>query len=140
VSVLNYDLNWPHIAALFVMNFVIGWAWYSFLFLKPWLQALGKSAEDMHTPENMRRFPVVMGAAAVTAFLLSFGSLVLVRTVGASDAESGALLGLFVSLIFIAPHASGTLFEGRPYVVYGIGVLHAIAVVTLDCAIHAVWK
>ncbi|HTB23663.1 MAG TPA: DUF1761 domain-containing protein [bacterium] len=137
---LKFDLVWTHIAAVALVNFFIGFAWYSFLFVKPWVAALKITPEDMRSPEAKRRMPMLMGAAALTALLLSFGSQVLVNSLGASDALSGALIGLFVAVVFIAAHASGSLFERRPLVVYGISVLHGIAVLTLDCAIHAAWR
>jgi hypothetical protein len=137
---LTVTLSWTHILALFIANFVIGWAWYSpLLFVDLWLRGQGKRREDMHTAENRKRMPLVMGSAAATALLLSLGSQVLVQSLGATTLGAGALVGLFVSLVLIAPVSSGTLFEGRSLLVYGIGVAHATVVVTLDCAVHAAW-
>jgi len=136
---LNLNVNWLHIGALGAANFFLGFAWYSYIFRKPWMKALGFTSEHMNDPEAKKRMPILMGAAAVTAFLLSFGSQVLVQSLNAGDAASGAMVGLFVALVFVAAHASGGLFEGRPYLVYGIGVLHGAAVLTLDCAVLAAW-
>jgi hypothetical protein len=136
---LKFDLPWLHIGVLGVANFFLGFVWYSFLFVKPWVKALKITPEAMRSAEARRQMPILMGAAALTAFTLSFGSQVLVASLGATDALSGAIIGIFIAIVIVGAHASGSLFERRPYMVYGIAVLHAVAVLTLDCASLAAW-
>jgi hypothetical protein len=138
---LQFNPNWAHIAALALANFVLGWAWYSpLLFAKPWMKALKVSPDHSKGPEAMKGFPRLMAGAAATSVLLSLGSLVLVQSLGAVTAQQGFGIGLFVALVFVAAHASGSLFEGRPALVWAIGALHAAAVLGMDCAVHAAWR
>jgi hypothetical protein len=137
---LNFDVSWLHVAALALANFIIGAAWYSFLFLKPWLKALKLDPEQMRKdPEIKRRTPFLIGSAAVSALIMSWASGVVVASVHAGDAFQGAVAGIFIALALVAAHASGSLFERRPVVVYGIATLHALVIFSLDCAIQASW-
>lgn len=138
---LKFDLNWAHIVVLALANFALGWAWYSpLLFAKPWMKALKISPDRMKDPEAMKDFPKLMGAAALTAALLSLASLVLVQSLGAVTAQQGLGIGIFAGLFLVAAHESGSLFEGRPLLVWAISALHGVAVLGLDCAVHAAWR
>jgi hypothetical protein len=136
---LKFDLNWLHIGALSLANFFIGFAWYSLLFNKIWIKALKITPKDMHSDKAKAMMPRLMGTAALSAVLMSLGCQVLVSNLGAADAASGALAGFFFAVVLVAAHESGSLFERRPTVVFGISALHAIAILSLDSAALAAW-
>jgi hypothetical protein len=142
IEMLKFELNWIHVALVALLNFVLGWAWYSpLLFVKPWMRGLGKDPETFKpSTQDQEAMPRLMAGALLAAILTSLGMAVLVASVGATDAVSGLELGLLAGLAFVASHGIGTAFEGRKMVVITISVGYSVATLVLDGAIHGAWR
>ena len=114
---LNFGVNYGHVAALAVVNFFLSWIWYSpLLFARPWMIALGKDPDrgmqDM-TEAEKKMMPFLFANGFISSFLLAFALAVVVASVGAKDFGGGACAGLVAWIGFSLTGSLGTLWEGR---------------------------
>lgn len=114
---LNFGVNYGHVAALAVVNFFLSWIWYSpLLFARPWMVALGKDPnrgmQDM-TEAEKAQMPLLFANGIVSSFLLAFVLAVLVLSLGAKDFAAGATIGALVWFGCTLTGSLGTLWEGR---------------------------
>lgn len=64
---LSFSL--PAIAAAGLLSFVIGFVWYTFLFSKPWMKAMGLNIEDVQSSglSSVRAIIASLAASLTTA-------------------------------------------------------------------------
>jgi hypothetical protein len=100
-------INWWAVLVASVLAFVLGGLWYGPVFGKAWLNALGKTEDDIE-PSPMP-FIISFFTALVTAVVLAW----LIHRLGIISWSGGALLGLITGVGFIATAmASDTAFCG----------------------------
>lgn len=118
-------LNWWAILVATALAFVLGGLWYGPLFGQAWMQALGKTEDDIQpTPAP---FVISFFTALLTAVVLAW----LVIELGVQGWVDGALLGLIAGIGFIATAmASDSAFCGWPLKLFliqsGYRVMYAI--------------
>ena len=115
-------------------SFMFGWLWYGLLFSGAWLEACGKSPEE------------VKGTPGATPFIISFVGLVVMacmlsgvlRHLGpqAETPGSGAVTGAFMWLGFVVTTmAVNNAFRGAKYQLTVLDAGHWLGVLLLQGAI-----
>ena len=100
-------LNWWAIVGATVAAFALGGIWYGPVFGKAWMDALGKTEDDIQP--SATPFVVSFFTALITTVVLA----ALIRTLGLSGLVDGVLIGLLTGVGFIATAmASDTAFCG----------------------------
>ena len=89
-------LNWWAILVATVAAFALGGLWYGPLFAKPWMEAIGKSAEELPAPPMP--FVVSFFAALLTCVVMAL----LMQGLGIRTLGGGLAMGLAVGVGFIA--------------------------------------
>ena len=89
-------LNWWAILVATVAAFALGGLWYGPLFGKPWMAAIGKTAEEL--PALPMPFVISFFAALLTCVVMAF----LMRALAIDTWGGGLLMGLAVGIGFIA--------------------------------------
>ena len=131
----DIDLNWLAILVAAFVPVVLGALWYSpVLFARPWMRAIGRSAEDL-TGASLGYALSAVGAI-VTSYVLAR----VVRWAEVDDLWNGALVGLLVWLGFVATVvAVQTYFGGRSRTLWLIDAGYWLAALLVMGAIHGVW-
>lgn len=111
---LRFDVSPLPLAVIALVNFIMSWLWYSpLLFAKPWMRALGRSADRAMTDKEKREMPALFASGIVASFLLSYALQVFVHSVGAESFAQGLLVGIALWGGFALTHSLNTLWEGR---------------------------
>lgn len=140
---LHFEFSWAPVLTVAAANFILSWLYYSPV--APWFKAwqLGVGVDPgktTMTPEEQKMMPFLFGGAFVATFVFAYGLNVVIRSLGAADALSGALVGAAAWATFALTHSLNTLFEGRKPVVLVIN--NGLYLVTYAGfgALLALWK
>ncbi|MBT2585941.1 DUF1761 domain-containing protein [Arthrobacter sp. ISL-95] len=128
------QINWLAVLLAFVSSMVIGFVWYMPAVLgRRWMQAIGKTEEDLKNIEGGAAIWVpMMVAAAVTSILLA----VLISALDLNTFVAGGLFALILALVFRAGgHVIHNGFAGRPLTVTVIDSGHDLLAMTIAGAI-----
>ncbi|UVJ38466.1 DUF1761 domain-containing protein [Arthrobacter sp. CJ23] len=128
------QINWLAVLLAFVSSMVIGFVWYMPAVLgRRWMQAIGKTEEDLKNMEAGAGIWIpMMVAAALTSILLA----VFISKLGLDNALAGGWFALVVAVIFRAGgHVIHNGFAGRPAAVTVIDSGHDILAMTVAGAI-----
>jgi len=90
------DLNWLAILVATLAGFMLGGIWYGPLFGKAWLDAIGKTEDEIEPSPTP--FIVSFFTAATTAIVIS----ALIHTLGFTTVTDGIILGVICGVGFIA--------------------------------------
>lgn len=93
---LEWDVEWLAVLIAVVAYQALGFLWYGPLFGTRWLQAMGKTREDIGA--NSTPIVISVVASIMTAIALS----VVMATTDAETAADGALLGAIAGIGFSA--------------------------------------
>ena len=122
-----------------ILNVVVGALWYNapFLFNRPWLAGIGKSAEQVAADFTLLKpLGALVGALMIAVLLALF--------IGWSRAASlvqGALIGLLIAVVFAAiNNGIKDLFEGRPAKLWLINAGHDVVILTAMGALIGAWR
>ncbi len=99
-------LNWWAILVATVAAFALGGLWYGPLFGKPWMAAIGKTAEELPTPPMP--FVISFFAALLTCVVMA----ALMQALGVGSLGGGLLMGLAVGVGFIAASTASDAAHG----------------------------
>ena len=100
-------INWWAVLVATVLAFVLGGIWYGPVFGKAWLDALGKTEDEIEP--SPRPFIISLFTARLTAIVLAW----LIHATGMTGLGGGAMLGLIAGVGFIATAmASDSAFCG----------------------------
>jgi len=130
--------NFVAILVAAVIQFFLGAIWYSFLFVKPWMAAVGHTPKPGERPKGM-----------VTSMIASFiGNLVLAFILAhviywsnANTLHRGLFIGFICWLGFvIAPLLSETMYEKRPYKLFLINSGYWLVSLLIAGGILALWR
>ena len=128
------QINWLAVLLAFMASMAIGFVWYLPAVLgRRWMEAVGKTEEDLRSSEGGAGIWVpMMVAAALTAILLA----VLISKLGLGDALAGGWFAFVLALVFrVGGHVIHNGFAGRPAAVTLIDSGHDVLAVTAAGAI-----
>ena len=132
---LLLDLNWWAIIVASLVSFAIGWPWYGPIFGTAWLDALGKSADELQP--SPKPFIISLVTTLITAFVMAVGISCLEITTWVD----GAVLGLAVGIGFIAAsNVSDAAFCGWSWKLVAIQSGYRIIYSVIMGIILAVWQ
>ena len=125
-------VNWLGVLAVFVVNFLIGFAWFNGKTFYPlWWKALGKSPSQ--EPGQGQSMGAVFGATVLAGLVLSTAMSVLATLVAGANGGTfsigdGISLGLFVGVGIVSAQAlSHKLFGQQGWMVWLIESVGDIA-------------
>lgn len=140
---LDFSVSVLPLVGVALANFILSWLYYSPAapWFKTWAKNVGMDlGKTQMTDEEKKMFPLIMGGAVLSSFLLAYGLQVLVQSLKAGDFLSGACIGLTVWAAFALTHSLNTLFEGRKPVVLLINHGHYLVTYAVFGGVLAVWK
>lgn len=128
------QVNWLAVLLAFLASMAIGFIWYLPAVLgRRWMEAVGKTEEDLRTSEGGAGiWGPMMAASAVTAILLA----ILISKLGLDTALAGGWFAFVLALVFrVGGHVIHNGFAGRPAAVTLIDSGHDLLAVTAAGAI-----
>jgi hypothetical protein len=130
----HYNLWAVLVSAL--IQWVLGALWYSLLFAKPWMAAVG------HTPgEKPKGAAVAMVSSFIGGIILSFALARMLLWAHAGSWRWGAVIGGICWLGFIAvPLFSQHLYEKRPCKLFVINAGYWLVALLISGVVLAVWR
>ncbi|MDO8553336.1 MAG: DUF1761 domain-containing protein [Candidatus Micrarchaeota archaeon] len=132
-------VNFVAIVIAAVVSFVLGMIWFGPLFGKTWMKLTGVSEKDAAKGKKGDNMPMLLVAQFVTALVTAYVLSMFVGFVGAKDAMSGAMVGFWAWLGFLATTSLGmVLWEGKPMELYLLKNGHMFVELLLMGAILAV--
>ena len=129
-----FQINWFAVFLAFAASMAIGFVWYLPGVLgRRWMEAVGKTEEDLRSSEGgVGIWLPMMAAAALTAILLA----VLISKLGLGNALAGGWFAFVLALVFrVGGHVIHNGFAGRPAAVTLIDSGHDVLAVTAAGAI-----
>ena len=132
-----YELNWLAVVVAAAVGMAINAAWYSdYLFIKPWMKAVGIKKKDAAKPG----FEVALVISFITLIITSAAVGVLVDVLAVDGALQGTLLGVLVGFGFLVTNSGmHKLYERRPFALFAITAVGDILTLAAIGAILAVW-
>ena len=132
-----HHLHFNHLAVLVsaFYQWILGALWYSLFFAKPWMTLTG------HVAGSRPKGAVVgMISSFVGGLILSFILAHVVLWSGASTIFEGAFIGFICWLGFVAAPIFGeTIYEQRPWKLFGINTGYWLAALLGSGCLLAVW-
>ena len=129
------EFNWLAILAATAAGFLLGGLWYGPLFGKAWLNAIGKTEDDI------KPSPAPFIICFVTALITSIALSALVHSLGSTGIGEGVMLGLLMGIGFIATAmASDSAFCGWGLPLFLIQSGYRVTYTVIMGAILAVWQ
>ena len=120
-----------------IVNFVIGFVWYSpMVFGKRWQKLSGIDAKKMN--EMKKDMPMRYIGGIVTSFIMAWVLAIIIQDYAhATMASTGALIGFWVWLGFFATASLGMfLWEGKSIDLWTLNnVLHLIVLIVMGAII-----
>src|SRR3990167_4021979 len=114
---IEVTINWLAILYSVIASMVIGMVWYGVL-AGPWMKAIGKTKDDLKS-DQMTGYIVSVVTAALMAYVLTHMITQANMFYGLSGASSGAQVGWWIWLGFVAPiTAMNTAWEGRSWTLW----------------------
>ncbi len=134
------NVNWISIVVAAIINMAVGFVWYSpMLFGKQWMKYVGMSEKDVQAAK--KGMSSAYGIMAVGALIMAFVLSKFVSMAGTMTATSGAMIGFWAWLGFVATSVvGGVLFEKKPWGWYYITAGFSLVVLVINGALLAVWR
>lgn len=135
ISSLFSELNIWAVLVSVLAYYGLGAIWYN-LFGTPWMNAIGKSKEElMQAPKTIHLYTFIIQALMV--WLLAG----LVMVTGSDTAASGSELGLIVGVCFIiCPYTINKLYSGSSLTLLAIDAGYHTFGLIISSIILSVWK
>lgn len=129
------SINYMAILIAIVANQIIGAMWYSVLFGKKWMAAVGINPEDVTKQEATRGMVLSILFAIIGYFILA----VFIHLTNVGDWAGGAVVGLLLGLFAAVPTATNYTYEGRGNTLFFINAFYPIVAYTVGGIIIGVW-
>ena len=137
---LQEGFNLWAVLAAGTASLFLGFIWYGPLFGKPWARYTGWTEEKVKTVSG-RSMGLTYGLAFLAALAQALALTVLSRSLGASEALDGLLLGLLAGLGFTAmAFATTLLFEHKPVGLWLIISGYEVVYLAAAGVIITVWR
>lgn len=130
------DVNYLAIIVAGVASMIIGYVWYGPLFGKNWMKLVGISQQDIEA--GKKEMPKTYGLMYVSSIVMAYVLAVFIYYAAATDIVSGAMVGFWAWLGFVATVMSGSvLFEKRPVNLYYLNAGYNLVTLVVMGAIIA---
>ncbi len=121
-----------------IVFFMLGAGWYTVL-ARPWAAGIGKTMEQIERDSGGSMMPMVMGFLAILVMCYTLNSLL--NRLGDTTAGSGAKVGAFIALGFVAANiALNYAFELRGVTLWTINTGYVLVGLTVAGAIIGGWR
>lgn len=132
----EFPINWWAVVVAALVKMIIGALWYSPALLGPrWSRLSGISAIEVK-----QRLPKLLAVDAIASLIMSFVLLHAVHYAGATTLGTGAAVGFFNWLGFVATVTFGlALYERRPLGLFWIANGFQLISLLFMGAILAIW-
>ena len=121
-----------------IVFFMLGAGWYTVL-ARPWAAGIGKTMEQIERDSGGSMMPMVMGFLAILVMCYTLNSLL--NRLGDTTAGSGAKVGAFIALGFVATNiALNYAFELRGVTLWTINTGYVLVGLTVAGAIIGGWR
>lgn len=131
----DFDVNYLAVLAATVWMMVLGFLWYGPLFGKAWLQAIGKSREELGGAAGPTILSII--GALVEALVLAW----LIGSAPSPDLVVGAAYGLAIAIAFVTTNIATTAaFESRNSTLTTLSITYQIVGLTVMGAILGAWR
>ena len=121
-----------------IVFFMLGAGWYTVL-ARPWAAGIGKTLEQIERDSGGSMMPMVMGFLAILVMCYTLNSLL--NRLGDTTAGSGAKVGAFIALGFVAANiALNYAFELRGITLWTINTGYVLVGLTVAGAIIGGWR
>lgn len=139
---MNSDLfshiNWLAVLVAALAYFFLGAIWYSALFRKSWMKAVGVNMND---PGKKTGLAAIMIGSFVTILITTVGLALLISKIGVGVWMTGCKVGLIAGVCFSAATICNSyLYEKRPLALSAINSFYNIFGCVIAGIIIAVWK
>lgn len=131
-------LNPFAIAAAGLTSFLVGFVWYTFLFSKPWMTALGINIEDVESSglSSGRAIAASLAASVATAG----GLAAIYGWIGTPSIPAGIALGVIVWIAFsLTPMFKMIFWEDRPATLFAIDGGYELASILAAALVLLLW-
>lgn len=127
------------VSALFAM--ILGYIWYSkSMFEKQWLKLSGFSKEQI-AKDAKKKMPFILGGQFVAAIVEAWVLGMFINFAGATDIVTGAIVGLWAWLGFVATIGVGDiLFNKKPLQLVSINTGYHLVFLIVSGGIMASWR
>ncbi len=131
------DTNWVAVIISAVIAMALGTFWYSPAgFGKQWMKLTGISRKKMNGSKT--NMPMIYGVQAVASIITAYVLSNIISFAGAMDIMSGAIVGFWVWLGFVATiMISSVLYEGKSLNLYWINASYQLVTLVLMGAVLA---
>lgn len=132
-----YQINYLAVIVMAIAYFAIGAIWYSpALFGKAWMEALGKSAEEIKAGAGPKLYIGAFIGALVLCYIMAY----FVKYVNATTFWGGVITGFAAWVGFVATvMGMNALFQGTSGRLYIIDAGYALVGMILAGGVLAVW-
>lgn len=118
---------------------VLGFLWYGPVFGKTWMKLSGISQKDIE--EAKSQMSKTYALSTLGALVISFVLAYFVQFLEARSAVSGAMIGFWIWLGFVATTMlNSVLYEGKPMMLYALNTGYYLVALPIMGAILAVWS
>jgi hypothetical protein len=131
-------INWLATLVATIAYFFLGAIWYSALFRKPWMKAVGVNMND---PGARTGLAGIMIASFITILITTIGLSFFITRIGSGGWMTGCKVGLVAGVCFSAATICNSyLYEKRPIALSAINSLYNIFGCVIAGIIIAIWK
>jgi len=128
----------PAVITAGVLSFFVGFVWYTFLFGKPWMRALGINIEDVESSGLSARRAIV---ASLFASIATAGGLAVIFIwMGTSSIPAGLAIGITVWIAFsLTPMFKMIFWEDRRATLVAIDGGYELASILVAVLVLLLW-
>ena len=135
-----YGINYSALFVSVLFSLILGFIWYGPLFGKTWIKLSGIARSGMKKAKHSdmsSSYTLMIISSLVTFFILGF----IISIAGYRDYFSGAILGFFIWIGFIATYSSGSvLWEKKSWSLWLINNLYQLIIFAFAGAILSGWR
>lgn len=139
----DFHISWLPWLTVAAVNFFGSWLYYSPVspFFTMWSRGLGLDPNNRTMSEDQKKsMPRLMMGAVIGTLLLSYGLMVLVRSLGLTSFTDGVIAGCVAWFTFAVTHSLNTQFEGRKPIILFVNDLWFLITYALLGGWLAVWQ
>lgn len=134
-----FEINYLAVLVASAANMAVGYVWYGPLFGKVWMKLVGKTEKDLKSQSG--KMPLLYGTMFAATLIFNYVLAHFVRVGNATDILSGAGIGFWAWLGFIATTSLGEfIFSAKPKNLYALQNGHHVVNFLLSGAILATWR
>jgi hypothetical protein len=131
------SLNYIHILVAALAYFIIGALWYSVLFQKPWMAAIGAKAP---TEEAKKGMPLMFAITFVLNFVICFAVAVVLHFVQPMSIVPAVKVGALLGACFVGTScAMNNMYAQRPVVLTLIDAGYHVAGIIMTSVLLTLW-